>query len=408
MMATLFIARSKTETQIAGHDMRSTQAMFNAEAGYAEVLARMSDMNDAENYIGQAQGEWATSPGWGAYLVLEEGNSTEDPTWESLQSDGLDNNGDGLVDESGERYPEVKTKQDGEDPINYPWVSVHYKLNAINEVLLFGDHDNNLATLPQANLIRGIPMIVITAAGGQGSSSRTIEVEGVKVPIQVVQTAVYSESDDFTFNGTQFTVSGQDWDPVTQSVIVGNSEVPGMATTVDPSVVTNELAVNQENNLEGSGAEPSVSQSALDLDLEELATQLSASADHTIGPGDYSNLEITAMGGWGGWDDYQTVYATGSIQISGNNVGGGVLIIDGDFTLTGTFTWYGLVIVLGDFRTQGGGGGIHIYGSTLVAGDGGLGGTTVGGNADLRYSSEAIARLAALSPYSVYNWRELN
>jgi len=84
------------------------------------------------------------------------------------------------------------------------------------------------------------------------------------------------------------------------------------------------------------------------------------------------------------------------------------LIIDGDFTLTGTFTWYGLVIVLGDFRTQGGGGGIHIYGSTLVAGGGGLGGTTVGGNADLRYSSEAIAKLAALSPYSVYNWRELN
>ena len=71
--------------------------------------------------------------------------------------------------------------------------------------------------------------------------------------------------------------------------------------------------------------------------IRPFATQLSASADHTIGPGDYSNTEITAMGGWGGWDDYQTVYATGSIQLSGNNTGGGVLVIDGDFTLTGSF-----------------------------------------------------------------------
>ena len=54
MVGTLFLATSNTETQISGHDMRATQALFNAEAGYAEALARMSDQTDSTNYIGQA------------------------------------------------------------------------------------------------------------------------------------------------------------------------------------------------------------------------------------------------------------------------------------------------------------------------------------------------------------------
>jgi hypothetical protein len=408
MVTTLFIARTKTETQIAGHDMRATQALFNAEAGYGEVLARMSKASDKENYIGQQAGDWNTDPGWGRYLVLSEGNSKEDPSWEVTQSDGVDNDSDGTTDEDGERYPEVKSKQSGEDAINYPWVQVRNKLDAANQVILFGDHDNNLATLPRPNVVRGIPIIVVTAMGGQGSSNRTIEVEAVKVPIQVVQTAVYSESDEFKFNGTQFLVSGQDWDPVTGAPILGNPEVPGMSTTEDTDNITDALAANQENNLEGEGAEPSVSDSNVDLDLDALASQLQSSADLTIGPGDYSNLEITGMGGWGGYDDYKTIYATGAIQVSGNNQGGGVLIVDGDFKLTGQFTWYGLVIVLGDLSVSGGGSGIHIFGSTLVQGGGGFGGTLVGGNADLLYSSAALARLASLSPYTVFNWREMN
>ena len=235
MAAVLFIAQTKTETQISGHDMRATQALYNAEAGYAEVLARMSDDSDTTNYIGQAQGGWVAEPGWGRYLVMDGGNSAGDPDRSAIEIDGLDNNGNGQIDEIGETYPEVKSKQDGET-INYPWVSVHYKLNSTNQVILFGDHDSNVVTPPQPNVVNGYPMIVVTANGGQGSADRTIEIEAVKTPFQFINTAVYAESDDFKFNGTQFLVSGADWDPVTETIIGGNPEVPGLATTDNPDL----------------------------------------------------------------------------------------------------------------------------------------------------------------------------
>ena len=128
----------------------------------------------------------------------------------------------------------------------------------------------------------------------------------------------------------------------------------------------------------------------------------------TLPGGDWSNLEIGAAGFWGSWDDYQTIYMTGSAHFSGNLTGAGALVIDGDFELTGQFNWTGIVIVLGDMKTSGGGSGIHIYGATMIQGGGGLdNNTSIGGNADLLYSSEAISRLSTLSPYSVYNWREL-
>ena len=64
MLGSVFMLQTNTETQLAAHDMRATQAMFNAEAGYAEAMARMHDGADTTNYIGESVG--AATPGWGA------------------------------------------------------------------------------------------------------------------------------------------------------------------------------------------------------------------------------------------------------------------------------------------------------------------------------------------------------
>jgi hypothetical protein len=171
-------------------------------------------------------------------------------------------------------------------------------------------------------------------------------------------------------------------------------------TTGDPDNVRSSLSSQQENNVEGTGAEPSVSLSPVDLDLEALAAQLAASAEHVVPAGTYSSMS------WGSYDEYTSVHCTGSLHISGNLSGGGVLIVDGDFTCSGSFTWYGVVLVLGDITFTGGGQDIHVFGATLVGGT--TTDQTIGGNADLLYSSEALSRLTALSPYMVLNWRELN
>jgi hypothetical protein len=56
------------------------------------------------------------------------------------------------------------------------------------------------------------------------------------------------------FNGTQFLISGQDWDPVTGTVVAGNPEVPGIITTGDSTVTTSNLSGQQQNNVEGTGS----------------------------------------------------------------------------------------------------------------------------------------------------------
>jgi hypothetical protein len=394
----LFVANTKTETQIAGHELRHNQALYNAEAGCAEVLARMSNASDSTNYIGQGNNGWAALPGWGRYIVLDNGNSSADPLHATTATDGLDNDGDTFVDESGEAYPEVASQQ-ADGAVDYPWVKVHYKLNPGNQVILFGDHDTNPTTAPIQNLTRGFPVIVATAEGMQGRALRRIEIEAVKPPFQTVQAATYAEDDNFTFNGTQFLVSGRDWDPDTGLPVPGAPEVNGIVTTEDPSNISGALGGNQQNNVEGAGPEPSVGPAPINMDLQGMADGFAALADITVGGGTITHPN------WGDQNNYQVVHVTGDVHLAGNGQGGGVLIIDGDLDCTGQFTWYGLVIVLGDMRFSGGGSGKHIYGSVLV--QGGVSDQTISGNADILYSSIALNRLAYLAPYETIAWHEL-
>jgi hypothetical protein len=397
MVGTMFMVQTKTETQIAGHDMRHTQALYNAEAGSAEILARMSS-SDHPSYIGQAVNA-AIEPGWGRYVVLANGNAVEDPNYSATETDGLDNDSDLVADEDGEHYPEVLTDQAGQSDINYPWAKLRYKLNGAGQPLLFGDHDSNPNTPFEANLVNGAPIIIVTGSGTQGASARTVEVEAIKPPFTTVNTALYLETDDTKFNGTQFLVSGRDWDPVTGLPVVGGTEVPGIMTVGDPAEIINELGGNQTNNVEGSGAEPSVASSPIDLDLPAMAQQYASMAESTVPGGNYSNET------WGGVDDYTIVHVTGDMHVSGHMTGGGVLIVDNDFDCTGQFTWYGLVLVLGDVRFSGGGAGIHIWGSVL---GNGFDQQTVGGNADILYSSSALNRLTyEFAHYVVASWNEI-
>jgi len=333
-------------------------------------------------------------------VVTANSASLEDPDAAATESDGLDNDGDGAVDEMMERYPEIKSKQLRTDAIDYDWVKVHYKTNSTGQALLYGDHDNNPSTAPRVNLTSGFPVIRVTAHGAQGGAQRTVEVEAVKTPFQTVAAAIYSEDDQFKFNGTQWLVSGLDWHPdAPGDTLVGSSRVPGIVTTEDPDEITDALNHQQTNNIEGDGSSPAVESSTIDLDLQAIRDQYAPLADIVVPGGNYANLE------WGDNFDYHIAHCTGDLHVSGQLTGGGVLIVDGDFTVSGQMLWYGLVVVLGDITFTGGGQGIHIYGSVMV--QGGFTQQVVSGNADIKYSSLALSRLASLSPYVVSSWHEL-
>jgi hypothetical protein len=112
---------------------------------------------------------------------------------------------------------------------------VRYKLTPANEVVLYGDHDRNAQTPPVENIVRGFPVIMVTARGPRARPTDP-RGGGVQDPMQLVDAATYAEDDDFVFNGTS-SISGQDWNPDTGLVVPGNPDVPGIMTTGDPNAI---------------------------------------------------------------------------------------------------------------------------------------------------------------------------
>ncbi len=394
-----YVAVTKGDKQIAGNQMTSAQAFANAEAGISEVLLRMSDASSAA-YIGEAVG--TTSPGWGKYIVNDPGNSGLDPQYNATLTDGLDNDLDGAIDEAGERYPETGSKQSTlalSSKLDYPWVKVRYKRNGANQVLLFGDADNNPVTPPVENLVRGVPELIVTSAGRRGVGAKTVTVEAIKWPLPPVPGSVYTEG-NMNFNGNAFYIDGHDHAPTAPyDTLTGAATLPGISSPNNAAPIASALTAQQVDNVQGSGADPSVRTSSLNLDLPAIAASWAQIADVNY-LGATSNPDMST---WGTMASLKVVHVAGDLTITGNGSGAGVLIVDGDFHLGGTVNYNGIIIVLGNVDIQGGGNAKNIVGGMMVQGT--LSGTTnVAGNVKVMYSSAMINQLYSLTRYKISSW----
>jgi len=398
-----YIAVTKGDKQIAGNQMSSAQAFSYAEAGLSEALLRMSDPTDTGtgNYIGQPTG--TVTPGWGKYIVNDPGNSGLDPQYNSTLADGLDNDVDAATDESSEHYPETGSKQVSlalMNKLDYPWVKVRYKLNAANQVLYFGDHDGNPTTPPRENITgAGVPELVLTAAGRKGKGAKTVTVEAIKWPLPPVPGSVYAEG-NMNFNGNSFYIDGHDHAPTAPyDTIPGAGALAGISSPTNAGPIAGALNGQQEDNVQGTGADPSVQTSPVNLDLPAIAAGWAQLADLTY-PANTTNPD---MSGWGAIGDLKVVHCTGDLSIQSNGSGAGVLIVDGDFHLGGTVNYNGIVIVLGNVDIQGGGNAKNIVGGMMVQGTV-TGTTNVGGNVKMLYSSAMINQLYSLTKYEISSW----
>lgn len=399
-----YIAVTKGDKQVAGNQLTSSQAFSNAEAGIAEALQRMSFPNQgAPTYIGENPGNYHA--GWGRYIVTDPGNSGLDPQYNATLTDGLDNNLNASVDEASEHYPETGSKQNGmalAAKLDYPWVKVRYKLNGANQIVLFGDHDNNPLTPPKENLVRGIPEIIVTSAGRRGTGQKIVTVEAIKWPLPPVPGSVYTES-PMTFNGNSFYIDGHDHNyTAPYDTIPGAAPLSGISTSINPTTISSALNAQQSDNVQGTGADPSVAASPVTLDLPSMAASWDQMADITLN----GNQTNPSTAGWGSVTptmNLKIVHVAGDLHISGNSSGAGVLIIDGDFTLSGTFNWDGVVLCLGNVAITGGGTAKQIVGALMVQGTINNN-STVNGNIKLLYSSAMISQLNSLTHYQVSSW----
>lgn len=394
-----YVAVTKSEKQIAGNSMTASQALYVAEAGITEGLHRMAFPAESLNYIGPPGTPVA---GWGRYIVLVSGASALDPDRAALATDGMDNNENGLVDEPNERYPEVLTKQAiNASALRYPYVRVEYKTQG-GQILHFGDADNNPATPPVENLTKGAPELRITARGRIGNADKTLEAEAVRFPLVQVESAIWSGG-QLNLNGNGFFIDGHDHAATAPyDTLTGAPSTPGILTKGPATDVP--MTNNQLDNVSGTGGDGSVQRSPFNYDYNGLWNQLVPMADYSFNGAQSFSSSSPA---YGSYTNPKVTAVNGDLSCTGGWTGGGILIVNGNLSMGGACQYTGVVIVLGDVSIAGGGPAdvAHVLGGLLFQGTM-VNGATLGGSADIFYSSQAVNAAQSLARYSLAWWRE--
>ena len=87
---------------------------------------------------------------------------------------------------------------------------------------------------------------------------------------------------------------------------------------------------------------------------------------------------------------FPIVHITGNATINGDQ-GQGILLVDGDLNVQGSFQWFGVTIVQGRLSTAGGGNtDAHFWGATMVHDSVTFGTNQLSGHANINYSSCAL------------------
>lgn len=108
----------------------------------------------------------------------------------------------------------------------------------------------------------------------------------------------------------------------------------------------------------------------------------------------------------------QTTYIPGSVKLTSDANGSGILIVDGDLEINGGFNFYGLVLVRGQVSFSGGGSNnVNLYGSILAGQDVLANDTSMtdsfGGSINFKYDRCALALSAPTGPPNLIATHEL-
>ncbi len=219
------------------------------------------------------------------------------------------------------------------------------------------------------------------------------------------------------FSGNAFSIQGNDTEDPT---VAGRCGTPagskyGISVNSNASydVVEEALKANQEENVTGTpGASGYGSYSNNGTisasQLEAIANNLLPNAQEI--PGGNYNQNFGCPVQTGDCPGPGLYKATSNVKMDGNGTGYGVLVITAEFEMSGTYTWEGLIIVVGAGTVRLTGSENKIYGGILVANT--LGGLTtfdIRGQSGVYYSSQALCRIKKIFPWSkILAWQQLD
>jgi hypothetical protein len=143
--------------------------------------------------------------------------------------------------------------------------------------------------------------------------------------------------------------------------------------TSSVDIIKDSIPSGRTNNYEGSGPSPDVQNVFGALGdtmtspsgMSALLDAVRSAAGANVFP---NNYDLASSGPLGSVSDPVIDYVDGDVTLNGNNTGYGILVVTGTLTMAGDFSWNGLVLVIGDGKItfQGGGNG-QINGSVIMS-----------------------------------------
>lgn len=234
--------------------------------------------------------------------------------------------------------------------------------------------------------------VLITSVATGASNSRA----EVQITVQINTSAatspsvVYSKG-DVTGNGSSLTINGND--------SCGESSALSPIYTKDPATT----ALNGNPTLSGSPSTPQ--HGTLDVDIAGIIDSFKSAAAVTL-TADQNNAS------YGSTNSYVTVYSDtenppNNQGLTLQNVRGyGILLVKGDLTLGGGFTWNGIIYATGSVTLNGGGGaGINIQGQ-VYAGTSTVTDVTVNGSNTISYDSCEVKKALASQALKIVSWKQ--
>lgn len=252
-----------------------------------------------------------------------------------------------------------------------------------------------------------------TATGPEGTTN-VVVANVFRAALPVAPGAIYLATNNptaSTFDGDSFLIDGKDTKYSDHSA--GTAQpVPGIATRTDANTTAtkNSLSTQQDDNVQGLGYQtgspptPSIFTSPAAPDISQMNAIINALLAQPSPPrnecptgnclsyGSTSAPLISHLG---------TSGQVGTFKLTGNIDGDGILIVEGDLTILGNFSFNGLILVRGQFQI----GQVQTALQTEIGGSANIYGSVwtqnikldVHGNAQVHYSSEALQLANSIS-----------
>jgi len=358
---------STYDIRISANERASVQAFYVAEGGINEFMGRFRD--GATNEIADSD---PANPNWKALLAKYPGQGATRI---------------GYVSGDPNSVPSLQNQLDF-------GVEIKHKIDAANQVVKYG----------------GVPVYVLKSYGfTSDGGNKVLEVELIKSPGCDPPAALYSEM-PVHIQGSSTYISGRDG-----CGVMNKPGIISMTTLIPPIIESGSPSID--------GSPPKVTLASMPppiaLQLKEILNYVKSDAHFK-----YIFNESQSLSGysesWGApvSNDttvpttymgpmsivYFNMQGTRTLKLAGNSHGAGILLVEGNLEIDGSFTWYGVILATGAVVCTGGGqknvtGGFMAGKNVTIQ---------VDENAGVIYCSAVSKKLKDMIPPSkIIRWREI-